>query len=96
MQTGSLFTRIVFEKLLFSSFLKNRKKWDNRIKLDKGVKLFCPRIYTPQCISFVITVAMVASRLRAVTQKRNQGRFPVTHGYVSWLHNSVASYEWLR
>ena len=27
-------------------------------------------------------VTEVGSRLRTVTQKRNQGRFPVTHGYA--------------
>ena len=46
------------------------------------------------------------SWLRSVTQKRNQGRFPVTLGYtksrylvnghVNRLHNSVPGYVWLH
>ena len=38
----------------------------------------------------------VGSRLRTVTQKHNQVRFPVTCGYVSWLHNPVPGYAWLH
>ena len=38
----------------------------------------------------------VGFRLRSVTQKRNQGRFRVTHGYVSWLRSPIPGYVWLR
>ena len=38
------------KKLFLLSILLNRKEWDNRIEWDKGVKLFCPILYTPQCI----------------------------------------------
>ena len=43
-----MFKGIVFEKLLFSSILKNRKKWDNRIN-NNGTRVsnyFVPE-YTP-------------------------------------------------
>ena len=36
-------------------------------------------------------------RLRSVTQKRNQGWFPVTDSYVSWLRSPVihvTGYAW--
>ena len=34
------------KELLLLSILLNRKEWDNRIEWDKGVKLFCPILYT--------------------------------------------------
>ena len=50
------------------------------------------------------SVPKAGYRICTVTQKRNQGRFPVTHGnvsrlrspvtygYVSWLHNLALGY----
>ena len=37
-------------------------------------------------------VTEVGSRLRTVTQKRNQGRFPVTLGYTNALPTQVSGY----
>ena len=44
---GPSFMENESKKLLLLSILKNRLKWDNRIEWDKGVKLFCPILYTP-------------------------------------------------
>ena len=37
----------------------------------------------------------VGSRVRTVTQIRNQGRFPLTHGYGYRLRSLVPGYAWL-